>query len=158
MTISGSVGYILDYSQDFINMLFITFAYSVSKADQKGGSKQAGNPGDYSELSAILLSSIIQNYFFLSLVRGANNGLLSLIAHRHGRDQNYLNYLYYRNGQMLALLLMKVVILILMPIAFVSVRSSFSEPFAGQVQRYILFGLINMYLKALIDLQRTFLI
>lgn len=78
------------------------------------------------QMSAILLGAMIQNYFFLSLVRGSNNGLLSLIAHRHGRDQSYLNFLYYRNGQMVTLLLMKGVLLIMMPIAFIIVRSSFS--------------------------------
>jgi len=35
MTISGSIGYILDYAQDFISILFLSFAHSVAKNESK---------------------------------------------------------------------------------------------------------------------------
>lgn len=35
MTISGSIGYILDYAQDFISILFLSFAHSVAKSESK---------------------------------------------------------------------------------------------------------------------------
>ena len=31
MTISGSIGYILDYSQDFVNMLFLSFSFGMDQ-------------------------------------------------------------------------------------------------------------------------------
>ena len=82
-------------------MLFLSFAFGIEQKDQKA--KQDNM------ISTILLTSIIQNYVFLSVLRGSNNGLLSTIAHRHGRDQNYLNFLHYRCGQITTVVFFKIV-------------------------------------------------
>jgi len=92
-SISCMLGYIFEYFQDVLNVVFI--ANMATSENRQLVDMQ---------IAAIVLSSTVTNLFGFAVLKGLNDAILSLVPQTQGQDKNRLSWLYYAQGKVVMII------------------------------------------------------